>query len=128
MPGTVFLAGTGDHLALKAANRMGYTREPRELVFRPSVDVFFQSVGRLWPGKAIGVLLTGMGADGAQGLKELRAKGHHTIAQDEASSAVYGMPKAAAAMHAAMDILPLKGIAPKLLEALGATAGKRATA
>ena len=76
---------------------------------------FFSSVGRLWPGEAIGVLLTGMGADGAQGLKALRAKGHYTIAQDEASSAVYGMPKAAAAVNAAVEIFPLKSIAPKLV-------------
>jgi two-component system, chemotaxis family, response regulator WspF len=118
LPGTVLLAGTGDHLTLKAADRLGYTAEPRDYAYRPSVDVFFQSVGTLWPGKAIGVLLTGMGADGALGLKALRAKGHYTIAQDQASSAVYGMPKAAAAAKAAVDILPLQRIAPKIVDAL----------
>jgi two-component system, chemotaxis family, response regulator WspF len=118
LPGTVLLAGTGDHLALKAADRLGYTAEPRDYAYRPSVDVFFQSVGTLWPGRAIGVLLTGMGADGALGLKALRAKGHYTIAQDQASSAVYGMPKAAAAANAAVDILPLQRIAPKIIDAL----------
>ena len=128
VPGTVLLAGTGDHLALKAADRLGYTPEPREYVYRPSVDVFFQSVCRLWPGKAVGILLTGMGADGAQGLKALRAKGHHTIAQDEATSAVYGMPKAAAAAKAAVDILPLDQIAPKLMDALAVTIERGATA
>ena len=66
---------------------------------------------------AVGVLLTGMGADGALGLKALRVKGHYTIAQDEATSAVYGMPKAAATVGAAVDILPLKRIAPKLADA-----------
>jgi chemotaxis response regulator CheB len=69
-----------------------------------------------------------MGADGAQGLKALRAKGHHTIAQDEATSAVYGMPKAAAAAKAAVDILPLNQIAPKLMDALAVTIGRGATA
>jgi two-component system, chemotaxis family, response regulator WspF len=127
LPGTVLLAGTGDHLALKAADRLGYTPEPRDYAYRPSVDVFFCSASKLWPGKAIGVLLTGMGADGALGLKELRARGHHTIAQDEASSAVYGMPKAAAAANAAVEILPLKGIAPKLVDALALTAETGAT-
>ncbi len=124
LPGTVLLAGTGDHLTLKAADRLGYTAEPRDYAYRPSVDVFFQSVGTLWPGKAIGVLLTGMGADGALGLKALRAKGHYTIAQDQASSAVYGMPKAAAAANAAVAILPLQRIAPKIIDALAAPAEK----
>jgi len=109
--GTVLLAGTNHHLVLKAADRLGYTPIPRDHAYRPSVDVFFQSVCRLWPGEAAGVLLTGMGRDGARGLKSLRDKGHYTIAQDQASSAVYGMPKAAAALGAAQDILPLGSIA-----------------
>lgn len=113
--GTVLLAGTNDHLKLKAANRLGYTREPSDYVYRPSVDVFFHSICRLWPGEAVGVLLTGMGRDGAMGLKALRNKGCHTIAQDRASSAVYGMPKAAAMVGAAVDILALEQIAPKLV-------------
>lgn len=117
-PGTVLLAGTGDHLTMKTPDRLGYTPEPRDYAYRPSVDVFFQSAVRLWTGNAIGVLLTGMGADGALGLKALRAIGHHTIAQDKDSSAVYGMPKAAAAANAAVEILPLKCIAPKLVDCL----------
>jgi chemotaxis response regulator CheB len=114
-PGTALLAGTGDHLAFRGADRLGYVREPADYAYRPSIDVFFQSVGRFWPGKAVGVVLTGMGTDGAQGLKALRAKGHYTIAQDQATSAVYGMPKAAAAVDAAVDILPLNRIARKLV-------------
>ena len=109
--GDVLLAGTSDHLMLKTADRLGYTAEPRDYVYRPSVDVFFQSVCRLWRGDVVGVLLTGMGRDGALGLKALRDQGHHTIAQDEATSAVYGMPKAAATLDAAVDILPLDRIA-----------------
>lgn len=115
--GTVLLAGTNDHLVLKTASQLGYTPNPREYVYRPSVDVFFQSISQLWPGEAIGVLLTGMGRDGALGLKSLRTHGHYTIAQDKASSAVYGMPKAAATIDAAVDILPLDRIAPKLVTA-----------
>lgn len=114
--GTALLAGTNDHLVLKAADRLGYTAEPREQAYRPSVDVFFESVGKHWPGDAVGVLLTGMGRDGAKGLKTLRAKGHYTIAQDEATSAVYGMPKAAATLGAAVDILPLARIASRLID------------
>ena len=114
--GRVLLAGTGDHLALKRANRLGYTPEPRDYAYRPSIDVFFDSVSRLWRGDAVGVLLTGMGRDGAIGLKALRNRGHHTIAQDQASSAVYGMPKAAAALKAAVDILPMERIAARLID------------
>jgi two-component system, chemotaxis family, response regulator WspF len=115
--GSVLLAGTNDHLALNAAGRLRYTREPKECVYRPSIDVLFQSVSRLWRGAAVGVLLTGMGRDGALGLKALREKGHHTIAQDEASSAVYGMPKAAAGMGAAVEIVPTSRIAQCLVDA-----------
>ena len=114
-PGSVLLAGTNDHLVLKSADRLGYSAKPVESVYRPSVDAFFQSVSRLWTGDAIGVLLTGMGRDGAQGLKTLRDQGRHTIAQDEQSSAVYGMPKAAARLGAAREILPLPRIAPRLV-------------
>lgn len=112
--GVVLLAGTNDHLTLKASDRLGYTPKPADYAYRPSVDVFFQSACRFWPGTVVGVLLTGMGRDGALGLKALRNKGHYTIAQDQASCAVYGMPKAAAALDAAVDILPLEQIGPKL--------------
>jgi two-component system, chemotaxis family, response regulator WspF len=113
--GVVLLAGTNDHLVLKAPGRLGYTANPVDYVYRPSVDVFFDSMSRFWSGDAIGVLLTGMGRDGALGLKALRSKGYHTIAQDQTSSAVYGMPKAAAMLDAAVEILPLDRIAPRLL-------------
>ncbi len=115
-PGTVLLAGTNDHLAFVSSERIGYRSEPREQAYRPSVDVFFASVSAHWPGEAVGVLLTGMGRDGAKGLKSLRDKGHYTIAQDQATSTVYGMPKAAASLGAAVDILPLERIAPRLVD------------
>ena len=113
--GTVLLAGTNDHLVLNGPARLGYHAEPSEYAYRPSVDVFFQSVSHLWLGDVVGVLLSGMGRDGAFGLKALRNKGHHTIAQDQATSAVYGMPKAAAALDAAVEVLPVQRIAPTLL-------------
>jgi len=103
---------------MKTAERLGYTAEPSDYPYRPSVDVFFKSVCRLWRGGVVGVLLTGMGRDGALGLKALRDRGHYTIAQDEATSPVYGMPKAAAALNAAVDILAAERIAPKLMEVL----------
>ncbi len=114
--GTVLLAGTNDHLILKTPVALGYTDEPRDNVYRPSVDVFFHSVSRLWHGEAVGVVLTGMGRDGALGLKALRDQGRYTIAQDETSSAVYGMPKAARLAGAAVDVLPVTAIAARLVE------------
>jgi chemotaxis response regulator CheB len=113
-PGTVLIAATNDHLIFIDAHTLGYTREPRAYSYRPSVDVFFESVVRHWEGDVVGVLLTGMGRDGAKGLKALREDGALTIAQDRATSAVYGMPKAAAEAGAAMEILPLEEIAPRL--------------
>jgi two-component system, chemotaxis family, response regulator WspF len=116
LPGVVLLAATNDHLLLKSKDRLGYAREPSENVYRPSIDVFFDSVCACWTGEAVGVLLTGMGRDGAKGLKALRDKGHYTIAQDQATSAVYGMPKAAMALGAAVDVLPIERIATRLID------------
>lgn len=118
-PGQALVAGTDDHLVFKTKTQLGYTPQPAEHAYRPSVDVFFNSVARHWSGSVIGVLLTGMGSDGAKGLKELRRLGHHTIAQDRATSAVYGMPKAAAALDAASEVLPLEKVAARLGRLLG---------
>ena len=113
-PGTVFLAAREEHLVLASTALLGYTRIPAEFSYHPSVDVLFKSVIRNWHGTAVGVLLTGMGRDGAEGLKALRNRGHHTIAQDEATSAVFGMPRAAIEMNAAVEILALDKIASRL--------------
>ncbi|MCF3193891.1 MULTISPECIES: chemotaxis response regulator protein-glutamate methylesterase [Pseudomonas] len=114
--GTVLLAGTNHHIRLLKNGTLAYTAEPVNEIYRPSIDVFFESVARYWNGEAVGVLLTGMGRDGAQGLKLMRQQGFLTIAQDQQSSSVYGMPKAAAAIDAAVEIRPLDKIAPRLLE------------
>lgn len=114
-PSTVYVAASSDHLVISQNGRLCYTAEPKKFVYRPSVDVFFDSVARHWKGSAIAVLLTGMGRDGATGLLNLRETGIHTIAQDEASCAVYGMPKAAANMNAAVDILPICEIGPEVV-------------
>jgi chemotaxis response regulator CheB len=112
--GEVLLAGTRDHLTLARDGRLAYTPVPLDYPYRPSVDIFFHSVCRYWSFEAVGVQLTGMGRDGALGLKALRDRGFHTIAQDQASSAVYGMPKAAAELNAAVEILALEKIAARL--------------
>jgi len=114
-PGRILLAGTDNHLVFSSVTKLAYSRTPTDSSYRPSIDIFFQSAERFWRGDIIGVLLTGMGSDGAEGLRALREKGHHTIAQDRATSAVYGMPKAAAELQAASEILPLERIGPTLL-------------
>ena len=114
--GTVLLAGTNHHIRLLKNGTLAYTAEPVNEIYRPSIDVFFESVAQFWSGDAVGVLLTGMGRDGAQGLKLMRQQGYLTIAQDQQTSAVYGMPKAAAAIDAAVEIRPLERIAPRLMD------------
>jgi two-component system response regulator WspF len=113
---SVLIARTSDHLVFANPGSLGYISDPRECCYRPSVDVFFESVVRHWKGKVAGVLLTGMGKDGARGLKAIRDAGSLTIAQDSSSSVVYGMPKAAADLGAAIKIVPLKMIAQVLID------------
>lgn len=112
--GVVLVAASNDHLRLAPGHRLCYDEHPRDEIYRPSIDVFFHSVARHWERGATGILLTGMGRDGATGLLAMREAGHATIAQDEASSAVYGMPRAAAENGAAARILPLDEIAQAL--------------
>ena len=116
--GTALLAGKNDHLVLTANLDLAYIKEPIATPFRPSVDVLFKSVAAHWPSMGIAVLLTGMGRDGAEGMKMLHRVGWHTIAQDEATSVVYGMPKAARDLGAASEILPIDQIAPAILRRL----------
>ena len=106
-PGTILLAATDDHLVL-TPGPIGSTTSPSptSLHYRPSVDVFFASVAVHWPDPGVAALLTGMGRDGAAGLLTLRQAGWHTIAQDEATSVVWGMPRAAAEIGAAAQVLP----------------------
>ncbi|HHJ17757.1 MAG TPA: chemotaxis-specific protein-glutamate methyltransferase CheB [Gammaproteobacteria bacterium] len=112
--GTVLVCGREDHLILNADGCLDYTPEPRALAYRPSVDVFFNSLAENYNNQSIGVLLTGMGKDGAEGLKALRERGWITLAQDKETCAVYGMPKAAKELDAATEILPLGDIGPHL--------------
>ncbi len=110
--GTVLVAVSNDHLELTTDLNVRYTASPRTWPYRPSADVLFASAAAVWPRRGTGVLLTGMGPDGADGLLRLRTAGWHTIAQDEATSVVYGMPKAAAEKKAAVEVLPLSRIGP----------------
>lgn len=82
----------------------------------PSVDVLFQSCARVLATNACGAILTGMGADGATGLLELRQAGARTVAQNEETCVVFGMPREAIALNAAEFVLPLQSIAMRLLQ------------
>ncbi|MFM2417139.1 MAG: chemotaxis-specific protein-glutamate methyltransferase CheB [Pseudomonadota bacterium] len=124
----VLIAGTNDHLVLTARRKFSYTPHPAEVPYRPSADALFNSFAAHWPEPGVAVLLTGMGKDGAQGLLKLRNTGWHTIAQDAATCVVYGMPKAAADINAAREILPLPQIADAIAHACRQRAKPRPTA
>ncbi|MFM2448058.1 MAG: hypothetical protein RIS44_508 [Pseudomonadota bacterium] len=119
-PGRVLIAPGGKHMLLRGSLPRGWVVEITHTAavnyHRPSVDVLFHSVAQAAGPQAIGVLMTGMGDDGAQGLLAMRQAGGRTAAQDEATSAVYGMPAAAAALQAAQKILPLQEVARWLME------------
>jgi two-component system response regulator WspF len=115
-PGRWLLAGTNDHLVMTPARRFVYTAEPTDNSFRPSVDVFCRSIAAHWTEPGVAVLLTGMGRDGAEGLLTLRRKRWQTIAQDEATSVVYGMPQAAREIGAAVEVLPVSRIARAVMD------------
>jgi len=118
LPGIIYCASTNDHLILKSDGCFEYTKEPENYPYRPSVDVFFESAITHWPNKMIGVLLTGMGKDGASGLLSFYNRGMLTIAQNEESCAVYGMPKAANDLNAARKILHIDDIGDAINKAL----------
>ena len=116
--GIAYIAGTDDHLILNKAGCFEYTPNPADYPYRPSVDVFFESAVTHWPNQLIGVLLTGMGRDGASGLLSFYNRGMLTIAQDKESCAVFGMPKAAIALNAAKKVLHINQIGNAINEAL----------
>lgn len=116
--GVVLIAGKDKHLVIGKDHLLRYTHEGSEKNFFPSVDVFFHSLSTNWPNQGIAVLLTGMGTDGAIGLKELREKGWFTIAEHQSSCIVYGMPKAAVDVGAAVEVVPLEKIGKTILDAL----------
>jgi len=103
----IYLAASEKHLVIGTDLNFHYIEEPKDYPFRPSVDVFFRSLKNNWNKKGIAAILTGMGRDGADGLLLLKNDGWFTIAQDKASSVIFGMPKAAVAIDAATRVLPI---------------------
>ena len=126
LPGHGYIAPGGLHLTVErsGANYLARVRDGDAVNrHKPSVEALFESAARVLGPNALGVMLTGMGADGARAMKAMRDAGSYNICQDEASCVVFGMPREAIAQGAAHEVLPLQCIAPALLERLRITAG-----
>ncbi|MFN5157511.1 MAG: chemotaxis response regulator protein-glutamate methylesterase [Betaproteobacteria bacterium] len=126
LPGHAYVAPGGFHLSVErsGANYVARVTDGDPVNrHRPSVEVLFDSAARVVGRNALGVMLTGMGADGARAMKTMRDAGSFNLVQDEASCVVFGMPREAIAHGAAHEVLPLNRIAPRLLEWLRTNAG-----
>ena len=122
-PHTAYIAPGGRHMVLRKQGsrvRTALNDLPPENNCRPSVDVLFRSVAEVYPRSAIALILTGMGSDGTKGLGPLKRGGAYVIAQDEATSVVWGMPRAAAATGLVDEVLPLECIGSKVASLLEA--------
>lgn len=117
-PGTIYFPPERHHLELNSQQRFSCSSAPPCSGHRPSVTVTFNSLAKIYGSKAMGILLTGMGRDGADGMQAIHRAGGVTIAQDEKTSVVFGMPKEAIALGAASLVLPLNEIAPMILNKL----------
>lgn len=118
-PGNIYFAPEDIHLVVTARHTLGFRHGPLVSSVRPSATVLFRSIARLYGRESLGVLLTGIGDDGAVGLKAMQEMGAPTIAQDEATSVVYGMPKVAAQLGAAKHILAIEDVAPAIVDLVG---------
>ena len=126
LPGHAYIAPGGLHLSVErsGANYIARVQDGEPVNrHKPSVEVLFKSAARVVGPNAVGVMLTGMGADGARAMREMRDAGAYNVCQDEASCVVYGMPREAVAAGAAHEVLPLGRIAAHLVERLRSTAG-----
>ena len=126
LPGHAYIAPGGFHLSVErsGANYVARVQDGEPVNrHKPSVEVLFDSAAKVVGRNALGVMLTGMGADGARAMKTMRDAGSFNLVQDEASCVVFGMPREAIAQGAAHEVLPLARIAPRLLEWLRANAG-----
>lgn len=121
LAGGVYIAPGGLHLAIEREQqtlRAVLSTSPEAARHRPSVDVLFRSAAAATRGRLVAALLTGMGFDGAAAMAEMARAGIHTIAQDRASSVIFGMPRAAIEAGSALEVLPIERIGPRLLELL----------
>jgi two-component system chemotaxis response regulator CheB len=115
-PGQVLIAPDNNHMLVNSKGLVSLSQEPPQNGLRPAANYLFNSVAEVYGATAIGIILTGMGGDGAEGLLTLRETGAHTIAQDEASCVVFGMPAVAIELGAAEQILPADKIAAAIME------------
>lgn len=115
VPGTIYVAPSRVHFCVEKSGLVRLDRGPPIQGFRPSCDALLHSVAYNFGRRTVGVILTGMGKDGAAGLRSIRDRGGRTIAQDEASCVVYGMPKEAVELGAAEEILPLEKIPQQIV-------------
>jgi two-component system chemotaxis response regulator CheB len=123
LPDTVYIAAAGQHMRVirqDAELRAEISGEPHDVAHVPSIDVLFESAARAVGKRSIGVLLTGMGSDGAQGMLSLKKKGAYTMAQDEESCIVYGMPRSALALNAVNEMGSPETIGTRLSELIAA--------
>ena len=123
--GIVYIAPEEHHLLVTRAGKLALTKAPPVGGFRPSADTLFESAAQVYGADAVGAVLTGMGDDGAAGLAALRGRGAATIAQDESSAVVYGMPRAAVAVGGAERVLTLEAIGPAVRKLLGLKSRQR---
>ena len=117
-PGIIYFPPEHQHLEVDAKGRFICSKAPPLDGHRPSVTVTFESVAKFYSKATVGILLTGMGRDGADGMQAIAQAGGLTIAQDEATSIIFGMPKEAIDLGAAKQVLPIHAIAPTLLALL----------
>jgi len=126
LPGHAYIAPGGLHLSVErsGANYIARVQDGEPVNrHKPSVEVLFKSAARIVGQNALGIMLTGMGADGAKAMKEMRDAGSYNFVQDEASCVVFGMPREAINAGAAHEVLPLGQISAKLIERLRSTSG-----
>ena len=118
LPGCIYFAPEDAHLAVGPDMTLRMLKDPPVDGHRPSATVLFESMAQQCPAQSVGVVLTGMGRDGAQGLLKLRERGGRTLAQDQTTSLIWGMPKAAVELGAAERALPIESIAREVVAAL----------
>lgn len=118
-PGEIIVAPGGIHMEVRKNKAtevtVHLTTDPEELLYKPSVDVMMNSVAEVYPGRAVAVMMTGMGSDGMKGMTAIKEKQGRTIAQDEETCVVYGMPKAVIEANIVDKVVPLQGIAGEVI-------------
>jgi two-component system chemotaxis response regulator CheB len=121
-PGVVLVAPGRGHLSVRRARPgecvVTVSENRPDLIYRPSADVMMSSVAEMYPGRALGVILTGMGNDGEKGMRAIKSSGGRTLAQDEATCVVYGMPRAVVEAGLADKVAPIEEVAGEIVNAV----------